>query len=248
MGEFFDHISSIVAEVYIDSEAVASVILKSQLDKIINHVTKFKESRFENRMLLFLSDDYSYISKEEKQSFFESISAKDKDMISSLIEKIYNADYDIHVHIYKFLYQNLLKNKTLNYYEHSLFTNMQQFTSLDFEIYWYQINSNITGRLLFDANNQIEWEINKKVETDILSIKKFISFGLLQQGEIKTDSGAQQYGMIADIRIDIEPVKFKISKYMFSIYEIIDKYIDDTTKNDLKMYRKSDTVPLDEYE
>ena len=170
-------------------------------------------------------------------------------MISALIEKVYNANYDIHVHLYKIIYQRLQKYSTMNYYDHTLFTNMEQFTSLDFEVFWYQVNSSQSHINQFDNDPKIEWRVTKIIEQDLLSIKKFISLGLLQQSNIKTSNSSNDnpvYGIISDIDISLEPTGFVMNDYMMSIYKEVDKFIVQETKEKLIEARKPNTELLDD--
>lgn len=252
---FTDQITTIVAQATIEGKAVGTAHLKEIFAPLESAVGNYKRSRFYDRMLLYSDLTNSYVSEKERKTFFDSLTGADKDMISSFIEKIYNADYDIHVHLYKFINERLMKNRELDYYDHTLFSNMEQFSSLDFEVFWYQANK---IQKIFKDNERHPYTRERKVSgskksMDILSIKKFISSGLLEQSEIKATSNNTKndssYGVHTDINISlsVEPTGFIMNEYMMEIYKILDKYIHEETKKKFIEFRKYDSENIDEW-
>lgn len=251
MYEITDPLSSLVAQLSIEAKAVTTATIRNFTGPLEEFIGHYKKSRLEDRIFLFLGNGNDYISKEEIADFIKSLDGSHKDIIGAMIEKVFHANYDIYVCLYRFIYERYLNNGTLDYYDHTLFSNMEQFTSLDFEVFWYQVNNNQMEISLFDKNLTVEWKINKKVEMDILSIKKFISLGLLQQSDIKTSAtpdNNQVHGVISDIRMSmsLEPTGFIMNEYMMSIYKELDIFIDQDTKDRLIEERNYDN-DLDEW-
>ena len=220
--DFLDNALLIASELYAVGEPVAKLTLKKYLGDIFGTVSKLKNERFLNRCMIYFDYDKKYISEAEREDFFKNITGKQKELMVSLIEKVYNADYDLHVCLYKFLAERLMKNKTFDFYDHTLYANMHQCTSLDFEALWYQVKSDISVQEIgIDKINPISnIGVHSIIETDYLSIKKFLSIGVLQEGDRNS------------IR------QFKINEYTKNIFYQLDKCIDNETKEQIIELRK----------
>ena len=108
-------------------------------ESIIKSYQGFLDAKF-NNLVLDMADNN--VSADELIDFINSKSHKDREFMSNLIIKNLHADNRITIFILAKLWANKIKNGSLNYYESSLFTNINTFTHEDFKIYYNEILPN----------------------------------------------------------------------------------------------------------
>lgn len=103
-------------------------------ESIVKSYQGFLDAKFHN-LIVDISDNN--VSTDGLLDFINSKSHKDREFMSNLIIKNLHADNRITIFILAKLWANKIKNGSLNYYESSLFTNINTFTHEDFEIFYY---------------------------------------------------------------------------------------------------------------
>ncbi|MDD5160835.1 MAG: hypothetical protein PHI47_12340 [Sulfuricurvum sp.] len=133
----------------------------------------FLEAKFNNLVLDVLSND---ISENELIDFIHSQSNSNKEFIANIILKNMHADNRITTFLLAKLLIQKMKNGSLNYYESSLFTNINSLTYEDFVIF-YELwkNKKITN------NGNFYYEINEHQYFYIDAQNKLFSLGILEK-------------------------------------------------------------------
>jgi hypothetical protein len=90
----------------------------------------YQETRFNNLILDVVTNN---TNKDELFSFINSSSEKDREFLCSVVLKNIHADNRLTTFILAKLWASRIQNGKLNYYESSLFTNINSFTVEDFE-------------------------------------------------------------------------------------------------------------------
>jgi hypothetical protein len=176
----------------------------------------FMDAKFSN-LILDMADNN--IKTDELIKFINSQSHEDREFMSNLIIKSLHADNRITTFLLAKLSKNKIKNGSLNYYESSLFTNINTFTHEDFEIYHACLTNpkeHKTGELIS------YYFINVPLEKEHYScaLDKFVSFGILHKpllangGHNKTEK-------------DVILSFFK-NPYSDTLYQILDEYFKNT--------------------
>lgn len=175
----------------------------------------FLDAKFHN-LIVDISDNN--VSTDELLDFINSKSHKDREFMSNLIIKNLHADNRITIFILAKLWANKIKNGSLNYYESSLFTNINTFTHEDFEIYHQSI-----------ANKQMKEDgtlfflIPLEKEYYVFAIYKFFNFGILH--EIVGWDGKYQ-----KLETSLH-LLFCKTDYSDTLYQILDEYFKKTTSS-----------------
>lgn len=146
----------------------------------------FLEAKFNNLVLDVLSND---IREDELIAFIHSQSESNKEFISNLILKNLHADNRITTFLLAKLWVQKMRNGSLNYYESSLFSNINTLTVHDFEVF-YDSFRNIS----FYQNRQNMFETTTSPENEhyITSLNKYKSIGII------ADIGAFDGGSIVE--------------------------------------------------
>lgn len=132
----------------------------------------FLEAKFNNLVEDIISGG---VSEEEFLLFINSQSNRNKNFISNLILKNLHSDNRITTFLLAKLLIQKIKNGSLNYYESSLFSNINTLTFEDFEIYYnayrnHTVNSN---------ENIFETKTSLENRFFITSLDKFKSIGII---------------------------------------------------------------------
>lgn len=176
----------------------------------------FLDAKFSN---LILDMVYNNVTTEEFLRFINSKSHSDREFMNNLIIKNLHADNRIKIYILATLAANRIKNGSLNYYESSLFTNINIFTDEDFKIYYFAIQHIHPSEKKL---NSMAPFISIPLENEhyIFAIDKFCSFGILQTANTM------------DGRYDKKDNEIKIffikTPYSDTFYHILDEYFNIT--------------------
>ncbi|AHJ14051.1 hypothetical protein [Sulfurospirillum multivorans] len=183
-------------------------------ESIVKSYQGFLDAKFNNLILDMANNN---IKTDELLNFINSSSHSDREFMSSLIIKNLHADNCITIFILAKLWENKIKNGSLNYYESSLFTNINTFTHEDFEIYYYAIQhmiqpekTNMAPYILVPLEN----------EYYILAMNKFCSFGILQTAYTADGSYYKEENKIY--------IFFFKTPYSDTLYQILDEYFKNT--------------------
>lgn len=141
----------------------------------------FLEAKFNNLVLDVLSND---ISEDILIEFIHSQSESNKEFISNLILKNMNADNRITTFLLSKLWVQKMRNGSLDYYESSLFSNINSLTYQDFEIF-YEIWKNKTT----EHNRYFYYRINENQNFYIDVQNKLFSLGILEQPNVGSNFG-----------------------------------------------------------
>jgi len=93
----------------------------------------FVKEKFDNLLLNLANND---IQEKELLDFINSQFQSDREFLSNMLIKNFHADNRITIFILAKLWANKIKNGSLDYYESSLFTNINTFTREDFECFY----------------------------------------------------------------------------------------------------------------
>lgn len=137
----------------------------------------FLEAKFNNLVLDVLSND---ISETELIEFIHSQSDANKEFISNLILKNMNADNRISTFLLAKLWLQKIKNGSLNYYELSLFTNINTLTYEDFKIF-FDVFQNIHQHSVKDVFETTTSDAN---EFYVTSLTKFDNLGIIREADL----------------------------------------------------------------
>ncbi len=181
-------------------------------ESIVKSYQGFLDAKF-NNLILDMADNN--VSTDELIDFINSKSHKDREFMSNLIIKNLHADNRITIFILAKLWANKIKNGSLNYYESSLFTNINTFTHEDFEIYYFAMqNIHPSEKKINSMAPFISVTLDK--EHYIFAIDKFCSFGILQRAH--TLDGRY------DKKEDEIKIFFLKTPYSDTLYQILDEY------------------------
>ena len=138
----------------------------------------FFEAKFDNLILDVISGD---VSQEELNDFIKSASGEKREFISNLILKNIQSDNRLSTFLLAKLWIQKIKNEKLNYYEQSLFSNINYFSKYDYEIF-YEILQKAK------MNSENEYYISEEeLEEDYCetAIAKFKNIGLMKEINIQ---------------------------------------------------------------
>lgn len=176
----------------------------------------FLEAKFNN---LILDMACNNVTTEEFLRFINSKSHSDREFMNNLIIKNLHADNRITIYILATLSANKIKNGSLNYYESSLFTNINAFTRHDYECF-YELWKN---KQQTEKDNFI-YTINKEQEFYIDAQIKLFSFGILES--------PRHFGFASKFENERKLSAFKktgISEFLFNVLkEYFDTSINDS--------------------
>jgi len=179
---------------------------------IVKSYQGFLDDKFSN-LILDMADNN--IETDELIKFINSQSHEDREFMSNLIIKSLHADNRITTFLLAKLSENKIKNGSLDYYESSLFTNINTFTYEDFKIY-YTCLTNPKEHKTDEVVNYYFMSVPLNKEYYSCALDKFISFGFLHKpllangGHTKTDK-------------DVVLSFFKNS-YSDTLYQLLDEY------------------------
>ncbi|MEW5832978.1 MAG: hypothetical protein AB1763_09090 [Campylobacterota bacterium] len=146
----------------------------------------FLEAKFNSLVLDVLSND---ISEDELMEFIHSQSDGNKKFISNLILKNMNADNRITTFLLAKLWVQKMRNGSLNYYESSLFANINTLTAHDYEVFY---DSFLNISLYQNKENMFQTTTLPENGHYITSLNKFKSIGII------ADIGAFDGGSIIE--------------------------------------------------
>ncbi|AOO66347.1 hypothetical protein [Sulfurospirillum halorespirans] len=182
---------------------------------IKSHQGYIKE-KFDNLLLDLANNE---INDEELLDFINSQFQSDREFLSNMLIKNFHADNRITIFILAKLWANKIKNGSLNYYESSLFTNINTFTYEDFKIYYFAIQHIHPSEKKLNSMAPFI-SIPLEDEHYIFAIDKFCSFGILQTANTM------------DGRYDKKDNEIKIffikTPYSDTFYQILDEYFKNT--------------------
>lgn len=164
----------------------------------------FLEAKFNNLVLDVLSND---ISEDQLIEFIHSQSESNKEFISNLILKNMNADNRITTFLLAKLWVQKMRNGSLNYYESSLFANINTLTRHDYEVF-YDSFLNISS--YNNRQNIFQTTTSSGNEHYSTSLNKYKSIGII------ADSGALDGGtLVKDNKLEINFLKTPYSDIFF---------------------------------
>lgn len=116
---------------------------------------------------------------EEIKDFIKTANEQQKEFMEQVLIKTANLDNDIQIFIMARLVQNMTKNGSLNYYESSLFVNINSFTFGDFECFYNMWDNKKTTQY-----NHFYYEINEQQYFYIDAQNKLFSLGILEKPNV----------------------------------------------------------------
>lgn len=141
----------------------------------------FLEEKFNNLILNVLSDN---LSEADILEFINSESHSNRDFISNIILKNMHADNRITTFLLAKLWVQKIRNGSLDYYESSLFTNINSLTYEDFKIFFeLWKNKELTNQGYF------QYTINENRDYYIDAQNKLFNLGILEQPRVGSNFG-----------------------------------------------------------
>ncbi|MCD8476762.1 MAG: hypothetical protein LRY68_01465 [Sulfurospirillum sp.] len=131
-----------------------------------------------NNLILDMSDNN--VSRDELIDFINSKSHKDREFMSNLIIKNLHADNRITIFILAKLWATKIKNGSLNYYESSLFTNINTFTYEDFQCF-YELWKN---KSVIETSGYFHYTLQPQQEFYCDVQQKLFGLGILTQARM----------------------------------------------------------------
>lgn len=116
---------------------------------------------------------------EDIKDFIKKANEKQKEFMTQVLIKTANLENDIQIFIMARLVQNMTNNGSLNYYESSLFSNINSFTEQDFEVYyniWQNKKNTDYGHFYYEINE------NQYFYIDVQN--KLFSLGILEKPNV----------------------------------------------------------------
>lgn len=186
-------------------------------ESIVKSYQGFLDAKFYN-LIVDVSDNN--VSTEELIDFINSKSDKDREFMSNLIIKNLHADNRITIFILAKLWANKIKNGSLNYYESSLFTNINIFTHEDFKIYYYCLMH--TAQI--EKNKVFYSLVPKEKEYYVFAIDKFRTIGMLDDANIIFDGrySKEKHGFkIYFLKTPYSDILYQILTTFFQNYDTL---------------------------
>jgi len=172
----------------------------------------FLEAKFNNLVLDVLSND---IREDELIAFIHSQSESNKEFISNLILKNMHADNKITTFLLAKLWIQKMRNGSLDYYELSLFTNINTLTYEDFKIFFDAFKNIHT----YSAKDVFETTTSNENEFYVTSLTKFGNLGIIRNADL----------IGGNFEIDENSLKIRFYKAPYS--EIFFKYLKEFFEN-----------------
>ncbi|MDP3265614.1 MAG: hypothetical protein Q8M39_02170 [Sulfuricurvum sp.] len=164
----------------------------------------FLEAKFNNLVLDVLSNA---ISEDELIAFIHSQANSNKEFISNLILKNMHADNRITTFLLAKLWIQKMKNNSLNYYESSLFANINTLTAHDYEVFY---DSFLNISLYNNRQDIFQTTTSSGNEHYTTSLNKYKSMGII------ADTGAFDGGtLVKDNNLEINFQKTPFSDIFF---------------------------------
>lgn len=149
----------------------------SNLEALKNSMDDYIVERFSQRLEYFVYE-HEKLSFEEKQKFYNDLANNQQNLnyLYEFVEKARTSTFDLHAKILAKLSVNFIKNKSLNYEESTLLSNMNIFVENDFIEYYKQMKN---LEMTIDENDCYCWAIYPKYFITDTAIMKFINLGIL---------------------------------------------------------------------
>lgn len=171
----------------------------------------FLEAKFNNLVLDVLSND---VNEEELLGFINSQSERNKEFISNLILKNLHADNRITTFLLAKLWVQKMRNGSLNYYESSLFSNINTLTFEDFKIF-FDVLQNIHT---YSVENVFESATSNENEFYVTSLTKFENFGIIRNADLIGGNFVIEENILR-IRFHKTPYSETFLKYLQEYFE-----------------------------
>lgn len=112
------------------------------------------------------------IEDKSLQHFIDNITDTEKDLLYYIIKKSLDSKDKIKIYIMAIILSNQIKNKSLNYYEDSLISNIDLLTENDFKNYPILVNN-------MNYRDNAYYEISVPNNEEQISLIKFLNIGIL---------------------------------------------------------------------
>lgn len=117
---------------------------------------------------------------EDIKDFIKKANEKQKEFMTQVLIKTANLENDIQIFIMARLVQNMTNNGSLNYYESSLFANINTLTYEDFEIF-FDVFQNIHP---YSVEDVFETTTSNTNEFYVTSLTKFENLGIIREADL----------------------------------------------------------------
>jgi len=147
----------------------------------INYFLKFKTEYLEQKITLFIS----YLqekNKDELINFVNNLKGKDKEFFIQSINKVFELDNNLQLYILAYLTKMYQQNSSLNYFEKSIYYNIEQLSEDDLKIF-----SELMFKLKPSENNEKAYSL---IENKLTEIENIVSIKFTNIGIIQTVNGA----------------------------------------------------------
>lgn len=144
--------------------------------KAINYFLKFKTEYIEQKITLYI--EYMKDKNEEDIiNFIDDLKEEDRKFLTESLNKVFELNDNLQIYILAYLTKEYQKNGALNYFEKSIYYNIQQISEDDLKAF-----SGTILKLKPSENNDQAFPLNKNDLSDIENIVlvKFENIGIIQ--------------------------------------------------------------------
>lgn len=203
----------------------------SDANSVVSMVNKTQKMIVKNKIQTFIRD-IETVSHSQINDFCHAIKDDENQKVIFIeaINKVIDLDDEVQIYILAMLVNQYKANNQLNYYEKSLYYNINQLSKDDFAIYYCFYSSYILGN---EKTNSfyVNYEIVNQEIVEIV-LRKFISFGILKD---KTSENSLYIGLC-----EYSPQLFEYLSLYFKQDDICNEYLPvDKEKNKMQRIKMS---------
>jgi len=142
----------------------------------INYFLAFKTECIEQKIFLFIE----YLKEKDSQEiidFITELKDENKQFFVRTINKIFELDNSLQIYLLAYLTREYQKNGSLNYFEKTIYYNLEQLSEDDFKIF-----SELMFKVKPSEYNDKAYPIQDITEVEEIVLVKFINIGIIKQG------------------------------------------------------------------
>jgi len=141
----------------------------------MNYYLKFKTEYLEQKINLFIE----YLQDRDKDeiiNFVEHLKDENREFFIKTINKVFDLDNNLQIYVLAYLVKEYQKNGELNYFDKSIYYNIEQLSEDDLKIY-----SNLMNTIQVSENNPEAFPISEDLtEIEKIILVKFTNIGIIQ--------------------------------------------------------------------
>ena len=185
----------------------------SGLSNLDNAMDSFVAERFRQRLDHF-AYEHDNLSKKQKEDFYDDLKNNEQNVnyLYGFVEKTRTSTFDLHAKILAKLSVKLIKNKELNYFEDSLFANINIFSEYDFKRFYEGMKENSHADLVTEYF--FKSEASPYIEQTL--IQKYLNAGLISHISDKVEHTGNDLG-----------VTFYSNEFTYDFYDMLEEILEE---------------------